>query len=166
MVRSLGDLQPRGAETRRSWYDWLERPETVSALTALAAIHVLGEARAIELLFGKAPGAATAEQDQGHEETIERLAELESQLAAFTDIVHTPQARTTVDAGELVEDQLSGVETRLAQVAEVVGRLQVTVETQGELLDRIAKQVLPPRSRSSTGDTETTVPPSHRGAAT
>lgn len=51
MVQILGELQPRRAETRRSWYDWQERPETVSLLTGLAAIHMLGREATIELLF-------------------------------------------------------------------------------------------------------------------
>lgn len=54
MVKVLGRFQPRGAETRRSWYDWQERPETVSLLTGLAAIHMLGPEAAVELLFGAA----------------------------------------------------------------------------------------------------------------
>jgi hypothetical protein len=41
MVKTFGELQPRGAMTRRSWYDWHERPETVSLLTGLAAMHAL-----------------------------------------------------------------------------------------------------------------------------
>jgi hypothetical protein len=41
MVKAFGELQPRGAVTRRSWYDWQERPETVSLLTGLAAMHAL-----------------------------------------------------------------------------------------------------------------------------
>jgi hypothetical protein len=43
MVKTFGELQPRGAVTRRSWYDWQERPETVSLLTGLAAMHALGD---------------------------------------------------------------------------------------------------------------------------
>src|ERR671928_808505 len=46
MVKTFGELQPRGAVTRRSWYDWQERPETVSLLTGLAAMHALGLRRA------------------------------------------------------------------------------------------------------------------------
>jgi hypothetical protein len=40
MVKTFGELQPRGAMTRRSWYEH-ERPETVSLLTGLAAMHAL-----------------------------------------------------------------------------------------------------------------------------
>jgi hypothetical protein len=60
MVKTFGELQPRGAMTRRSWYDWQERPETVSLLTGLAAIHALGPEASMELLFGEAAGVAAA----------------------------------------------------------------------------------------------------------
>jgi hypothetical protein len=64
MVKTFGDLQPRGAVTRRSWYDWQERPETVSLLTGLAAMHALGPEASMELLFGEAAGtAATTTSD-------------------------------------------------------------------------------------------------------
>jgi hypothetical protein len=58
MVKTFGELQPRGAVTRRSWYDWQERPETVSLLTGLAAMHALGPEASMELVFGEAAGAA------------------------------------------------------------------------------------------------------------
>ena len=45
--------------TRRSWYDWQERPETVSLLTGLAAMRAWPWRRAMELLFGEAAGVAT-----------------------------------------------------------------------------------------------------------
>jgi hypothetical protein len=64
MVKTFGELQPRGAVTRRSWYDWQERPETVSLLTGLAAMHALGPEASMELVFGEAAGAAaTATRD-------------------------------------------------------------------------------------------------------
>jgi hypothetical protein len=56
MVKTFGELQPRGAVTRRSWYDWQERPETVSLLTGLAAMHALGPEASMELVFGEAAG--------------------------------------------------------------------------------------------------------------
>jgi hypothetical protein len=56
MVKTFGELQPRGAVTRRSWYDWQERPETVSLLTGLAAMHALGPEASMELVFGDAAG--------------------------------------------------------------------------------------------------------------
>jgi hypothetical protein len=57
MVKTFGELQPRGAVTRRSWYDWQERPETVSLLTGLAAMHALGPEASMQLVFGQAAGA-------------------------------------------------------------------------------------------------------------
>jgi hypothetical protein len=64
MVKTLGELQPRGAVTRRSWYDWQERPETISLLTGLAAMHALGPEASMQLLFGEAAGgAAVASRD-------------------------------------------------------------------------------------------------------
>src|SRR3954470_13964991 len=56
MVKAFGELQPRGAVTRRSWYDWQERPETGSLLTGLAAMHARGPEASMELLFGEAAG--------------------------------------------------------------------------------------------------------------
>src|SRR4051812_43373368 len=56
MVKTFGELQPRGAVTRRSWYDWQERPETVSLLTGLAAMHALGPEASMKLVFGEAAG--------------------------------------------------------------------------------------------------------------
>jgi hypothetical protein len=58
MVKTFGELQPRGAVTRRSWYDWQERPETVSLLTGLAAMHALGPEASMQLVFGEATGVA------------------------------------------------------------------------------------------------------------
>jgi hypothetical protein len=58
MVKTFGELQPRGAVTRRSWYDWQERPETVSLLTGLAAMHALGPEASMELVFEEAAGGA------------------------------------------------------------------------------------------------------------
>jgi hypothetical protein len=61
MVKTFGELQPRGAMTRRSWYDWQERPETVSLLTGLAAMHALGPEASMELVFGDAAGVGASE---------------------------------------------------------------------------------------------------------
>jgi hypothetical protein len=67
MVQLLGELQPRKALTRRSWYDWQTRPETISLLTGLAAIQMLGPQATIELLFNdtalKNAGAAGDDED-------------------------------------------------------------------------------------------------------
>src|SRR3954454_13723878 len=56
MVKTFGEFEPRGAVTRRSWYDWQERPETVSLLTGLAAMHALGPDASMELVFGEVAG--------------------------------------------------------------------------------------------------------------
>ena len=73
MVKTLGDLQPRGAETRRSWYDWQERPETVSLLTGLAAIHALGPEATMELLFGEAAGRDAGADSASRDERLNQL---------------------------------------------------------------------------------------------
>jgi hypothetical protein len=75
IVRGLGELQPRGAGTRRSWYDWLEKPETVSALAALAALHVLGPSAAAEVIFGDAGTSGIGAESTGQPAPI--LQELE-----------------------------------------------------------------------------------------
>jgi hypothetical protein len=79
MVHGLGEYQSRRAATRRSWYDWLERPETVSALTVLAAVHVLGPEGAAEVLFEG--GGDAAAEDAALVDLRARLAEVEGQLA-------------------------------------------------------------------------------------
>jgi hypothetical protein len=53
--------------TRRSWYDWQERPETVSLLTGLAAMHVLGPKASIELVFGEKAAGVGAGVDSAPE---------------------------------------------------------------------------------------------------
>jgi hypothetical protein len=94
MVKTFGELQPRGAVTRRSWYDWLERPETVSLLTGLAAMHALGPEASMELVFGKAAGVAAgvdsatrgARMDQLHaavEDAMNELMQLRERVEGF-----------------------------------------------------------------------------------
>src|SRR4051794_16984816 len=73
MVKTFGDLQPRGAVTRRSWYDWHERPETVSLLTGLAAIHALGPEASMELLFGEAAGVAAGVDSAARDARMDQL---------------------------------------------------------------------------------------------
>ena len=60
MVKTFGEFQPRGAETRRSWYDWQERPETVSLLTGLSedssSVEIIAHAkRALAATDGEPP---------------------------------------------------------------------------------------------------------------
>jgi hypothetical protein len=94
MVKTFGELQPRGAVTRRSWYDWQERPETVSLLTGLAAIHALGPEASMELVFGEAAGvgagvdAATATEridplQSAVEEAMPELMQLRERVEGF-----------------------------------------------------------------------------------
>lgn len=78
MVETLGELQARGAETRRSWYDWQERPETVSSLTLLGAVHLLGPDEAMELLFGRTLDARDKPELR---ELQDQLAEVRQELA-------------------------------------------------------------------------------------
>ena len=94
MVKTFGELQPRGAVTRRSWYDWQERPETVSLLTGLAAMHALGPEASMELVFGNAAAvggsadSATrdARMDQlqsGVEDAMTELMQLRERVEGF-----------------------------------------------------------------------------------
>jgi hypothetical protein len=94
MVKTFGELQPRGAVTRRSWYDWQERPETVSLLTGLAAMHALGPEASMELLFGDAArvgaGVDSATRDDrmnqlqaAVEDAITELMELRERVEGF-----------------------------------------------------------------------------------
>src|SRR3954469_15949440 len=94
MVKTFGELQHRGAVTRRSWYDWQERPETVSLLTGLAPMHAPGPEGSMQLVFGKAPrlrrghGSATrdARIDQlqsAVEDAMTELMQLRERLEGF-----------------------------------------------------------------------------------
>ncbi len=90
MVQLLGDLQPRKALTRRSWYDWQNRPETVSLLAGLAAIQMLGPEAAIDLLFNdsalqKARG--DADDDNALESLRNALGSLVEEMAEMRDRV-------------------------------------------------------------------------------
>src|SRR4051794_33526797 len=73
MVKTFGELQPRGAVTRRSWYDWQERPETVSLLTGLAAMHALGREASMELVFGEAAGVGAGVDSATRNERMDQL---------------------------------------------------------------------------------------------
>jgi hypothetical protein len=73
MVKTFGELQPRGAVTRRSWYDWQERPETVSLLTGLAAMHPLGPEASMQLVFGDAAGIGAGADSATRDVRIDQL---------------------------------------------------------------------------------------------
>ncbi|MGI9097030.1 MAG: hypothetical protein ACR2H2_00775 [Solirubrobacteraceae bacterium] len=91
MVQLLGELQPRKALTRRSWYDWQNRPETISLLTGLAAIQMLGPEATIELLFKDSAlqkaGGSEADEDNGLESLRLALGSLVAEMAEMRDRV-------------------------------------------------------------------------------
>jgi hypothetical protein len=88
MVQLLGELQPRGAVTRRSWYDWQTRPETVSLLTGLAAIQMLGPEATIKLLFSDTtPGEAAGEEEDGLDYLRNALGNLVAEMADMRERV-------------------------------------------------------------------------------
>jgi hypothetical protein len=88
MVQLLGELQPRGAVTRRSWYDWQTRPETVSLLTGLAAIQMLGPEATIKLLFSDTtPAEAAGEEEDGLDYLRNALGNLVAEMADMRERV-------------------------------------------------------------------------------
>ena len=103
MVKTFGELQPRGAVTRRSWYDWQERPETVSLLTGLAAMHALGPEASIELVFGDAAGVGAGVDSAT---TDARMDQLQSAVeGAMTELM---QLRERVEGFVVPELQRQG----------------------------------------------------------
>ncbi len=82
------------------------------------------------------------------------------ELLAQAGDVQTPPA---TQASDRWDELVAGFDRRLAQVAEVMGRLQETVETQGDLLDRVAEVVLGTRARSRQNDEGASEPSPHRG---
>jgi hypothetical protein len=103
MVKTFGELQPRGAVTRRSWYDWQERPETVSLLTGLAAMHALGPEASMELVFGE-PASVGAVADSATRDT--RMDQLQSAVEdAMTELM---QLRERVEGFVVPELQRQG----------------------------------------------------------
>jgi hypothetical protein len=103
MVKTFGELQPRGAVTRRSWYDWQERPDTVSLLTGLAAMHALGPEASMELVFGEAAGAG-AEVDSATSDA--RMDQLQAAVEdAMTELM---QLRERVEGFVVPELQRQG----------------------------------------------------------
>jgi hypothetical protein len=114
MVKTFGELQPRGAVTRRSWYDWQERPETVSLLTGLAAMHALGPEASMELVFGKAAGVGASVDSATRDARMDQL-----QSAVEDAMTELMQLRERVEGfvvpelqrhGELLATMLAGAE--------------------------------------------------------
>src|SRR3954462_4813026 len=103
MVKTFGELQPRGAVTRRSWYDWQERPETVSLLTGLAAMHALGPEASMELVFGEAAGVATGVDSATTDERMNQL-----QAAVEDAMTELMQLRERVEGFVVPELQRQG----------------------------------------------------------
>src|SRR3954466_13921757 len=104
MVKTFGELQPRGAVTRRSWYDWQERPETVSLLTGLAAMHALGPEASMELVFGEAAAGVGADADSATRDA--RIDQLQSAVEdAMTELM---QLRERVEGFVVPELQRQG----------------------------------------------------------
>src|SRR3954467_5816477 len=103
MVKTFGELQPRGAVTRRSWYDWQERPETVSLLTGLAAMHALGPEGSMELVVGGAAGVG------GGGDSATRDARMDELQAAVEDaMTELMQLRERVESFVVPELQRQG----------------------------------------------------------
>jgi hypothetical protein len=111
IVHGLGELQPRGAGTRRSWYDWLEKPETVSALAVLAALHVLGPSAAADVIFG----------DGGRSEVGAENAALEELRALFAHVQEEliEQRRETLELRQHVDELASRRGQQVAQRASI-----------------------------------------------
>ena len=112
MVKTFGELQPRGAMTRRSWYDWQERPETVSLLTGLAAMHALGPEASMELVFGETAAVGTSLDSATPDARIDQL-----QAAVEDAMTELMQLRERVEGfvvpelerqGELLATVLAG----------------------------------------------------------
>jgi hypothetical protein len=103
MVKTFGELQPRGAMTRRSWYDWQERPETVSLLTGLAAMHALGPEASMELVFGQAARVGAGIDSATPDARIDQL-----QAAVEDAMTELMQLRERVDGFVLPELQRQG----------------------------------------------------------
>ena len=103
MVKTFGELQPRGAVTRRSWYDWQERPETVSLLTGLAAMHALGPQASMELVFGEAAAVAAGVDSANSDARMDQL-----QSAVGDAITALIQLRERVESFVVPELQRQG----------------------------------------------------------
>src|SRR4051812_49142466 len=103
MVKTFGELQSRGAVTRRSWYDWQERPETVSLLTGLAAMHALGREASMELVFGEAAGVGAGVDSATRDARMDQL-----QCAVEDAMTELMQLRERVEGFVVPELQRQG----------------------------------------------------------
>lgn len=135
MVKRLGQLQPRGAGTRRSWYDWQERPEAVSVLTGLAAIQLLGPEAAMKILFDETAVTATGERSpgEGRDQLQAALAEAISEMAGLRDHVE----------GLVIPE--------LAKQGQVMTKILADMDEAG-ILSREAQEGVPEATRRAVGD--------------
>ena len=129
MVKTFGELQPRGAVTRRSWYDWQERPETVSLLTGLAAMHALGPEASMQLVFGEEPAGVGTSVDSATSDA--RMDQLQSAVEdAMTELM---QLRERVEGFVVPELQRQGelLATVLADLKDATAAKQEEEDTPG-----------------------------------
>jgi hypothetical protein len=119
---------------------WLKGEQTVPAWALVAASQV-SDISPTDLLL---PEADVTD--------VKRLVEdLEARMAELRTSLTTAERRGGNQAAPVSD-------ARLAQLADVVARLQDAVETQGELLDRVAKQILPRQSRARADEAATPTP--------
>lgn len=142
-MKALGELQPRGAETRRSWYDWQERPETISLLTGLAAIQVLGPEATMELLF-EGTGAST--------EAADRLDQLQAALSEV--VTEMAQLRERVEGLVIPE---------LAKQGELMTKVLADMNQAG-IFKSEPEGTAPKGRRRGVGGQTTAVPPTTVGS--
>jgi hypothetical protein len=140
MVKTFGELQPRGAVTRRSWYDWQERPETVSLLTGLAAMHALGPEASMELVFGDAVGVGGGADSATRDARIDQL-----QAAVEDAMTELMQLRERVEGFVVPELQHQGelLATVLADLTDA-GASKPAQEQTPEGRGRAAERRRPP----------------------
>src|SRR4051812_28278017 len=137
MVKTFGELQPRGAVTRRSWYDWQERPETVSLLTGLAAMHALGLRRAWSSCSGRMPpvsgtGADSATRDARMDQLQAAVEDAMTELMQLRERVEGFVVPELQRQGELLATVLSdGKDAGASEAAE-----KQTPEDRGRAAER------------------------------
>lgn len=107
---------------------WLRSEQTVPAWALLAA------SRTSEI----APTDLLLPDDD--------LSSLHRVVEALQGAVAELRSPTTTTASGSAQEVIEGLDSKLVQLADIVRRLQDTVETQGQLLDKVAKEVLQPRA--------------------
>jgi hypothetical protein len=135
MVKALGEFQPRGAGTRRSWYDWQERPETISLLTGLAVMHALGPDATLEVVFGSAETRGSGASNE---------------LSERVDHLHAAIADALAEVARLRERVEGFVVPELERQAELLARVVAGVEGAG-ILGTAAAEPSEKRPRGAAG---------------